>query len=388
MNFRKILLLLAFFILLLTTLLPQNIYILVSFSFLIILLLPYNKWWDSSAIGLIIFSIFYTLMAIMGGCIKSGFITMATLISPVAFYRLGYYLMDNYKQEIERYRLLFLIVVSFLLNTYILTIIDISIVGIVNEDRALLGTSTENALAATYYGLISSVGIGCIAACFSRSISILNRLLFFVIVFLSLLTVIHLVNRAGLIVFGTCLLLSILIFYWKKPVKLLLTLLSFLALTFALFRLGLVSDVIIQAYEHRGDIQGFEAMTAGGRTERWLIYLADLFQNPLGWKQDLYAHNLWLDMARVGGWFAFLPFTMVTIVCVKKLIFLFRYTNSSFTVVVLILNIAILLSSFIEPVLDASVLYFSLMMCFWGMISSLYKENILLYQSAVLQQPY
>ena len=98
MKYRKILLISSFLILLLTSLFSQNIYILVLFSVLAWGVLPLDKYWDNKSILLLLFSFFYTIVIILEGRVKSGFLTISYLITPCIFYRLGNYLLSEYNK--------------------------------------------------------------------------------------------------------------------------------------------------------------------------------------------------------------------------------------------------------------------------------------------------
>lgn len=376
MKFRKIVLLILFFTVLITSLFPQNIYLLVLFSVLAWLLLPFSKWWDGVSVALLLFSIFYAVMVVLSGQMKSGFLTISYLIAPVAFYRFGHYLMTEYRTDNERFRLLLFVVYAYLLSVFVLTAVDISVVGIINEDRTLLGTSTnDDAMAATLYGLMTSVGIGCIGACFAKGQKLLVRLFYCILVILSLLVVIHLVNRGGLVVFIVCLMASLLINYRKSVVRLVFVISALTIGVVILLNLGILSGDVLDAYEKRNDLRGYGVESAGGRTELWLKSIENMFRYPMGWQQEFYAHNLWLDIARIGGWISFIPFLVSTLALLRTLLSLMRRRNSQLVLAMTVLNIALFLAAFIEPVLEGSISFFAILILVWGMTAHLYSET-------------
>lgn len=376
MKIKQILLFTLFFATLITSLFPQNIYILDLFAIATFLMLPANKWWNRGTAALLLFSIFYAIMIILGGHMNSVFLTISYLIAPVAFYRFGHYALSVFKEENARFKFLFYAVFAYLVHLFIINYIDISIVGIVNEDRTFLGMGQDkDALSATLYGLMASVGIGCVATLFASESKVLTRILFLVLVVSSMLVVVHLVNRGGLVVFAITLLLSIFVYCWKNKIKLVTTILFFLILALSLFYLDVISNDILMAYNQRHDIQGYETMTAGGRTELWQISIRNLLSNPLGWEQKSYAHNLFLDLARLGGWISLLPFLAAAIMTLKRMSYILKFSSSSFSKTLVVLNIALLIASSIEPVIEGSMLYFSLMMMFWGMIDIISTER-------------
>ena len=99
MRNRKGILLILFFAVLLTSLLSINIYMIVAFSVMVWLMLPLNKWWNGGTIPLLLFSVFYTSMILLGGHVESKFLAVSYLIAPVAFYRWGQYLLYEYRSS-------------------------------------------------------------------------------------------------------------------------------------------------------------------------------------------------------------------------------------------------------------------------------------------------
>lgn len=363
-------------VVLLTSLFPQNIYLLVAFSAILWIILPHKKWWNNSTCALLLFSGFYSLMLMLSGQVQSWFLTISYLITPVAFFRLGHYLMSEFKDDDARFKLLLFIAFSYLLNVFILTLVDIVEVGIVNVERVLPSNLTQNSpLAATLYGLMLSFGIGAIGGCLSRTQSTLIRILYVSLFALSLLGVIHLVNRGGLVIALIALPIAVILLNKKEKNKILLFSIFFLLCVLVLNYSGIISQDILTAYEDRNDVSGYGVMTAGGRTDRWLMYVEDLFTHPLGWSQDLYAHNLWLDLARVGGWLALFPFLFVSFRIFQKMLYLMRRSNNSFTITLVVLNLSILIASSIEPVIEGSMLFFSILILVWGMTDSLYRQR-------------
>lgn len=363
-------------IVLLSSLIQQNIYILVLFSLSLWLLLPLKKWWSVDTYALLLFSFFYTCMSILSEQQQSGFVIISYIVTPVAFYRLGYYFMNEFTTDLQRFRLLLLVGITYLLNLFFLTIADVSIVGIVNDSRAFTGVLADTeALSATLYGLMASLGIGCVGATFTRNMKPGMRILFFLLVGLSILTVIHLVNRAGLIILLCSLLITILHRNQNDKAKIVIYLGLLLILGIFVLQSDMLSPDILSAYEGRNEVDGNEASTAGGRTELWMSSFNSMLTHPLGWTQKSYAHNLWLDLAKNGGWFSLVPFLIVSIMLFKNIMRCWNKRNSSFNSALISLNVAMLLAASIEPVIEGSMLFFSLLMLVWGITAAISKEN-------------
>lgn len=368
-------LLAIFFIVLITSLWPNNIYLLVLFSLLTYVILPIRKFWDNSAFFLLLFSLFYSTMVIMTKQISSGFVLISCLIAPVGFYRLGRWMMVVFYEDKVRQKLFLLVITCYLSSLFVMTIKDISLVGIVNLSRVMLGDlNNTDTLAATIYGLMTSVGIGCISVLFSKEHNWGLRLWCFAISILSVLVVIHLVNRTGIVIFICCILASAILSTQMSFSKIIPVLILISVVAVLITKTGIINEEILDAYLQREMNSTSNAAELGGRSAIWGDALSKLVTHPFGWPRVHHAHNLWLDIARVGGWISFFLFMIPSIIWVKQCFRLSRKKITPFILLLLSINIATFLSSFVEPVIDASMLFFSLFMMIWGCTASISKE--------------
>lgn len=99
----------------------------------------------------------------------------------------------------------------------------------------------------------------------------------------------------------------------------------------------------------------------------------NLFFNTFGW-QGRFAYNLWLDIARVSGIYALIPFLIATFINIKKCFKLFVGTDSVLGILLVGLNVSFFVSSIVEPVIEGSIFYFSLYMLLWGITSAITKN--------------
>lgn len=368
----------VFFIVLLSSLWSGNIYVLVLFSALSYILLPVRKTFDYFSLAILTFSICYVLMLLLSDNVKSNFLLLSYLLSPLAFYRFGQFLIRSFKDEDKRVVLLLIIVVSYMISIFIFTILDISMVGIVNHNRTLLGDNSNagDSMSATLYGLMTSVGIGCVAGGFFKNQSRKIKFIYLLVLLLSILVVVHLINRTGIIVLA-CTILFIL--FYKSAFsfkKIFIYGFILILLSQIINYLGVYDSEIIAAYQDReaNEIYGF--YNAGGRVELWISALDKLVSNPMGWYQRGYVHNLWLDLARLGGWLAFFPFLISTIIVLKTIIGLVRIQYSDFSLIIISLNVSMILASVVEPVIEGSISFFCLLLLLWGVTVGYYKERI------------
>ena len=339
------------------------------FSLATYFFIPINKGWDKITICLFIFSLLYSANIYFSGNVASYANLICYLITPVAFYRLGKYLTNNTDENnLKTSILIFALIYS--LPLYMMTMQGIASEGIVNVTRMLDSDSDKN-MAATLYGLHASIGLGCVGVFFHyKSLKILDVICAACLVVGSLLTVIHLVNRTGLVILVAVL---VVLFLYKGKEKFFQTLIIVCFTTIVIsyiFSAGIVDIDIIDAYSAREETIGYESKTLGGRSEIWDIAISNLFTEIWGWEGG-YAHNLWLDIARVSGIFALIPFLIATVIFWCKCIKLFaRKYISCATAILLGLNISIILSSLVEPIIEGSLLYFSVTMLMWGITYS------------------
>lgn len=370
-------LLLALFPVLISSLWGKNIYVLYMFSVMCWLLLPYKKWWDGVGVPLLFFSVSYVGMVLYKGENPGWSFIFSMLLAPTAFYRLGLFLMKTIQVEAQRQTMLIYIIGTYLLPLFLLTAQDMALTGLVNDSRQMLLDLGEDSLNATMYGMMASIGIGCIGTVFTKKQNKWLKIGFAIIAVLSLLPVIHLVNRTGLVICIVCVIVGFLLSNRMNTSKMLLLLLAFFVVGVFMAELGILESDVSEAYADRDDRNDANSTNAGGRTELWLDAIGNLFVSPLGWKLKRYAHNMWLDIARAAGWLAFFPFVKATIVyTIKFKPILKNATKDNTLLILLCVNVSMLLNAFVEPVIDGSPLFFSLLMLVWGMTVHFTNENM------------
>lgn len=361
-----------------TSLWANNVYFLFAFSILCWSFLPSNKLWNNTAVALLFFSVLYLqIQLINGNQVDSRFIQGAYLLTPAAFYRFGRFIFIQYRSDYHRQLILFIILSLYLMPLFLATFKDIALVGLVNETRQLLAdiSGKKDSLAATLYGLMASVGIGCISTLFIRKQSMLFKFLFLLIASLCLLSVVHLVNRTGLVICMASLLAGFFASTKVKITRILPALFLLVLLVVVLLSSGIISQDMIDAYSARENDSSSDASSAGGRTELWLNAINNLFTRPFGWELEHFSHNLWLDIARISGIFALIPFIYATYRFVLDWIKVFKFNKSVIGYLLLCINLAIMLNAAVEPVIEGSMLFFSMTMLFWGMLKQVALES-------------
>lgn len=351
---------------LITALLPVNIYVTVIFSVLVLLLGFSSRYIDGTFAFLMLFSVFYSLIIFLNGEVVSVANTISYVISPVAFYTLGKLFTDKVDSKQKYIAMWTIIIACYIFPLGYKTLYSISEFGVVNIYR-MLGGEGDEALAATLYGLHASVGLSAISILFCKIKGIgWQKFILLICTSLSLLCVVHLVNRAGLVVLACTIFVCVLYNIKIKPYNILIFCFLFGFLFFVVDKVGLIGEDVLSAYQSRELAAGADASSMGGRVDLWFNALKHLFTDPMGFKSiSHFAHNLWLDIARVSGIIPFIFFLFATI---NNYSGLYRYIKRGDTIVpfILGLNVALFLSSFVEPVIEGSFLYFYILLFLWG----------------------
>ena len=301
------------------------------------------------------------------------------IIAPVAYYRFGSWAICWLEDDKKKLQFLFISILLYLIPVLLLTIQDILIVGFVNESRYLLSDigKEESTLSATIYGLMSSAGIAFVSIIFAESLKLKEKAVFFSLAAIALVIVVHLINRTGIVLLITSIILSFGYSTGMRLSKVVSSLLLLLLVLVIIIKSGLVSQEIIDAYIERESGTTDNAAELGGRSGKWQAAISDLMSSPLGWKRVGYVHNLWLDLAAVAGWIATIPFVVATINVLKTTFRMIKRNVTPFRLVVVTMVVAMFLNCMVEPVIEASLLFFVLMMFVWGMLKAESEEMVL-----------
>ena len=387
LGFGHKLLIIFFFMVMVTSLWPNNIYLLVIFSIITYFILPIQKWWNVSCILLLIFSLLYAFMEYFNMEVGSGFILLSHIFTPVAFYRFGNWIMSSLNNNHTRLVFIFFTILSYLFPLFILTAHDISLVGFINESRKLNAYGDYNISAATLYGLMLAFGIGCVSMLFTKEKNFYLRISYIILSFLAMIAVIHLVNRTGIVLFVVCILVSFVV-STKLNIDKIIPAIIVLILFFIIIKVSIINNIdVINAYSYRESDSSSNVTEIGGRSEIWLDAINKLITHPFGWERIRYAHNLWLDIARIGGWLALMPFLILTIIAFKNIFFILKRKMFSSDILLVTIFVATFLNASVEPVIEGSMSFFSLMLMFWGMIESAALEKCIIKNKNIISVP-
>ena len=370
---------LMFIIALLSRLNIYNIYFVDAFSICVLLFFFQRIQIDSFGYLLMFFSISYSGISFINGSIDSMFETIGIILSPLAFYIFGKIVIQRTESNQQLISFILFVLFFSCINLYLLILEDIQISGLINVYRRIGEKGSDNSVAvATLLGMVASLGLGGFSYCImeQKPLWSLESWIYFSCTILSLLSVIHLINRTGIVVCAIIIICVILYKIRGNLIKILPILLLLLIFYLLLLRLGIVNNEVLDAYEARNlDEKG--TGSANGRFDRWIDACTLMFQYPFGWSKmngALYCHSLWFDTARVSG---IIPFFTMLYITIKGAAFtkrLIEYKGNILVGVFLGYTVCMYLSASMEPVLEGASSYFYLMCLFWGLQNEYYNN--------------
>jgi hypothetical protein len=309
----------------------------------------------------------------------NGFMTIPKLIGLILpmllFYILGRFLVIRIRKPIHLILLLILLLICYQLEVYTSFLDNYFSGNAPMSDKRVfyLGGDENRVLTATLVGLnisVSMVGLS--------SFIILKgypklRVLCLVLFLMAVFTTTYLLNRTALVISIITTLIVLIYFYRQNKAALIIIISGILIASSIVYKMGWISSDILVAYEERN----FDLNTAGQRVPMWLNAFKEIFEHPLGWGEvvssdNYYAHNMWLDIARVTGILPFLSLLWVSIKALMIQLRLFRIKADHFVAVSTGLNMCFLLSCFVEPVYGGLHLFLWTML--WGMQEQYYSD--------------
>lgn len=190
---------------------------------------------------------------------------------------------------------------------------------------------------------------------------------------IALLCTLHFVSRTALVI--AIISLSIGIFYkhMKRKRKAIWSFLILGVIVFLFLRSGLWDMMEMKN-------ESTDLLTGNGRIERMGFWIdeegnIDSFYgvSNYGEKQYKFAHNFWLDFAKLAGWVSGICLVIFSLLHIRDvwLVYKNRHLSSNLKVVVITMALAIFLAYSVEPVFEGSNHCVYVYFLFCGMISSL-----------------
>lgn len=373
---------LLFLVTLLMTLTPYGIYFWMMFGGVLLFIIPWSRYLDVSAMFVGLFGFFYGIFSIMLNISYSGSSFLSYFIVPLPLYCLGRWFVNRLKGQ--DYQLVILVFLSLTSISFVLlyrTVIDVMQGGIVSVSRNFEIEGVET-ISATLYGMYAAVTLVGLPVFFaSIQKRTLQSWLFLILALLGILATVHLVNRTGLVIAVVVTLVGTVYRSRANIGRFFLLVGIFVAILYVLIETGVISQEVIAAYELRNEKSELAGTSlAGGRGHRWLDAMGRVFYMPLGWHHQeyitgySYVHNWWLDVGRLVGLIPLLLLMVPTIISIKNCFKLFKEKNNDVHLLLLSLNTALFLATFVEPVMEGSVMIAYFYIFIWG-ITSQFARN-------------
>ena len=352
------------------------------FLFIIFKSTLFINYLDKNVFFLFLFSSSYSLFEALNiDYVNNGLMsTLPNLIIPLVMYLIGLYITKNYKGNQIRIFLLFFVSLMFSIIPIISIFIQLRNSGFFGIRSLYLIWDNNFLLAATILGSYFTFNMTSIGLVNAKRNTKFEKLVFklVVIVFvISIICILRLGNRTQIII---ALISLISTFFINTKLnsffKILFVILPIIGLSVYYLSSQITLDMdAFTFYTDRIVGENSNTDSAGGRTERWGLSLQSIITNPLGWQLNKfgYSHNLWLDVARVGGivpLFFLLLFTVSSIkIWLKSLkrlehdLFLKNYVFLFFISFMLIFSL--------EPVIEGMYLLFLVYCLFIGFLQGI-----------------
>lgn len=325
-------------------------------------------------VPLLVFSCSYCLIWYLSGSVSSMAILISIALCPSIFFLYGSKLGKSFDYSTELPIALLLLIGFMLFKVFNATIHNVIEVGIVDPSRQLVFEGDESASSATVWGLLVSPALGLLSVPLfvKNPIRKIWPLLFTALSFLSILTVVHVVNRGGLIIAVIALFVALFIRFRENKFLLLLSLIATIA---AIVYFLPSSGDVFDAYSARQSV-GDDSE----RLTRWMYGLKNLLIHPLGWNDaslshQYYMHNLWLDVARIAGIVPFVALLIPTVRTIKNACKITKISHSATTIILICMFLTTFMSCFMEPALEAKqvAVYFFIFM--WGIMDGVLSNQ-------------
>jgi hypothetical protein len=341
---------------------------------------------DKNVFYLFLFATSYELLASLKlDYIESGIVAiLPNIFVPSLLYLIGKYISINYRNhQIGVFFLLF-IAFSFSLIPMTSILLQIQENGFIEGSRSLYLIWDKNfEISATGLGsyfVLNMASIGLINIKKSSKVERSVTFLVVVLFLLSLICVLRLGSRTQLVIAVISSVGTYLLNIRKQSL--------FKNVFFAALLIG-STFYLLENIDGKSDVMSFYSDrmnndeagigTAGGRTGRWISGLESIVSDPFGWELSRfgYAHNFWLDVARVAGIIPLLFLVLFTVSSIKIWIKSLKILRDDlfFRSYIFVFFVSIILMFNVEPIMEGMYLLFLLFCLFVGFLNGIITKN-------------
>lgn len=343
-----------------------------------------NYFYNKETLLLILFSLAYAFILILNSEERIGVgSSLKYIFVPVLCYQTGKYFAGISKSERSFVRNILILMFVFSIVIYLSIVVDIYKFGYLSILRNIQvigeGEGEKNA---TGVNAIISIWLTMIGFFFYKAECIYEKKYKYIILIISIVAILftlRLGSRTGMFLLAAS---SVSVIFYnfrrynnKEKFKLLVSI-AFIIIGLIVFADN--SGEVLIAYAGRAESEQFGVSTAGGRTEMWFHYAAMILDYPFGSMPSHgagfeYAHNYFIDIARVSG---IIPLAIIFVFTLSSLWNLKRLLlNNNISLfarnLILVLNVAFITVFMVEPVIEGSFSLFMMYLFVCGISSML-----------------
>lgn len=379
-------------IVLLITMLGFTTYILSGYSVYALFILPF----------IFIFTLKITLNEIALPVLYGGLFAVSTIINfgispsaiaqyailPVSGFLIGKYFTDKASNIWQVLTVILLIILCMAIMPIVQSIQDFISTGeLISTNRVLNQFDEDETYKATILNTYVSLAIGGIGIVFIRANNRMTNVLkwyIFALSILSLFVSLRLLNRTPIVLAALSLFVAMLLSINTKggKVRVLLVGLALIICALYFLRDSLFVTDLVDSLMNREKSEAGKISTGGGRTIRWIAAIKQIISNPMGAKALVLdggiktaAHNTWLDIGVIGGWFPFVLFIVMTVQFIKQTMILRKGPLPFFfKSYMILLVVTLFLQLAVEPTIHGEIQFFTMFFVLWGFVKELNEK--------------
>lgn len=327
---------------------------------------------DSNFILLILFGFTYSFIDV----INTGGISYVYNVLPIInfpfIYLIGKVIASN-KTLYQQISILWIFAISMALFTILSIYESFLEEGFVlaGRDIELIGYSNEN-----IEGLYSATGLYSKLLPLSLFVSFLfisidkkSRLTYFAVACIVFVCCLRLQSRSAIYITSTALLIPLICGGKGRFINKILGVVFIVGVITYVLSYYSDSLLIIDRFENNN---AFDNAGQESRADLMINNLNNLYSKPFGGlKMNRYAHNLWIDSARVSGWIPILFLILITFRWIKNTIQIYRYKkiDIAYRQFIVVVSVCLLMYFNTEPILEGATMLFSFFCLYFGMIT-------------------
>jgi hypothetical protein len=336
---------------------------------------------DKYFLIIFLFSITYSLCLLINDYNTPNSLLFGYFLFPPIFYFLGQYLIKKYPFANIFYFINFFICISLSLFPFLANLNSILVNGFMPLNRNISSFWNEqNSVSATIMGSYFAINLTLIPLILKRKKNNNEKkyaVISLVLVFMSIVSIMNMSNRTGLLI----MLLSLVTYIFfsenkRKTVLVVFLLISIIILIYYFNIWGSQTWFENSNYFYR--LTNTSLHEEGSRKDIWFNSMISFFSHPLGnYRSSEYAHNLWLDTGLRAGIFAIIPLLLFTIISIFKIIQLITnaHLNEFLKLMVIGIFLAFFVTFFMEPILEGFYIFFFIFCLYFGMIIGIIKHS-------------